>query len=70
MYETNVYIKQVTEPKRAGKGLFFQHDMKKVDILGIYEHYTCGQPLTTGRLRSDLHISDYAVKYKGILSEA
>ena len=63
-YETNVYIKQVTEPEAAGEGLLFKYDMKKGDIVGIYRNYTGGQRLTSGRIKSDLHISDYAVSMK------
>ena len=36
----------------------------------IYENYTGGQRLTSGRIKSDLHISDYAVEYEGLVRDA
>ena len=35
--------------------------MNKVDIVGIYENITGGQRLTSGRIKSDLHLSNYAL---------
>ena len=65
-----MYVKQVTEPEGARDGFFFKHDIKKSDIVGIYENYTRGQRLTSGRIKSDLHVSDYAVEYEGQLRDA
>ena len=69
-YATNVYIKQVTEPEGAGEGLFFKHDMKKGDIVGIYENYTGGERLTGGRIKSERHLSDYAIEHEGLVRDA
>ena len=44
--------------------------MKKGDIVGIYENYTGGQRLTSGRIKSDRHKSDYAIEYKGLVRDA
>ena len=50
--------------------MFFKQAMKKGDIVGIYEIYTGGQRLTSGRIKSDLHLSDYAVKHDGVVRDA
>ena len=69
-YAKNVYIEQVTEPEGAGEGLFFLHVMRKGDILGIYENVTGGQRLTSGRIKSDTHQSDYADEHEGLVRDA
>ena len=69
-YAKNVYVKLVTEPEGAGEGLFFKYDMKKGDIVGIYKNYTGSPRQTSGRIKSDLHLSDYAVEYDGLVRDA
>ena len=54
-YAQNVYIKQFKDPEGVGEGLFFGHAMRKGDLVGIYEHFTGGQRLTSGRIKSDTH---------------
>ena len=50
--------------------MFFKRAMKKGDIVGIYENYTGGPRLTSGRIKSDLHLSDYAIEYDGLVRDA
>ena len=50
--------------------MFFKQAMKKGDIVGIYEIYTGGQRLTSGRIKSDNHLSDYAIEHVGMVRDA
>ena len=44
--------------------------MMKGDIVSIYKSYTGGLCLTSGRIKSDPHLSDYAVEHEGLVRDA
>ena len=69
-YAGNFIVRDVDDPPGAGKGLFLCKDMKRGDIVGIYENFTGGPRLTGRRIKDNAHVSDYAVEFEGLVKDA